>query len=66
MAKKRADRLSRDERIAVEDVVRACRGGEKADDMSPPMRLIADEQAQEILAEDYGIAVSIARLRRVA
>jgi hypothetical protein len=65
MSKKRADRLSRDEKIAVEDVVRACRGS-KADDMSPTMRLIADEQAQEILSEDYGIAVSLTRLRRVA
>jgi hypothetical protein len=34
--------------------------------LSPEMRLICDEMAQEILLEDHGIEVSIARIRRVA
>lgn len=34
--------------------------------LSPEMRLICDEMAQEILSEDHGIEVSIARIRRVA
>ena len=59
--------LTPTERETVQDVVRSCRretasGGP----ISREMRLIADEQAQEILDEDYGIVVSMARIRRVA
>jgi len=59
--------LTPSERSTVEAVVDACRR-ECEDDgpISRSMRLIADEQAQEILAEEYGLVVSLARIRRVA
>lgn len=59
--------LTPSERETVEAVVDSCRR-ENADDgpISREMRLIADEQAQEILAEEYGITVSLARIRRIA
>lgn len=58
-------RLTATERETVTSVVRDCRA-ETDGPMSREMRLIADENAQEILADDYGIVVSIARIRRVA
>jgi hypothetical protein len=59
--------LTPNEKQTVESVVADCRR-ETADDgpISREMRLIADEQAQEILQEEYGIVVSLARIRRVA
>ncbi len=59
--------LTPEERETVEAVVDSCRR-ETADDgpISREMRLIADEQAQEILSEEYGIVVSLARIARVA
>jgi hypothetical protein len=57
--------LSPSERETVKAVVADCRA-EVDGPMSPPMRLVADELAQEILAEEHGIVVSLARIRRVA
>ena len=57
--------LSLTERATVVDVVRDCRGAARHE-ISPAMRLIADENAQEILSDEYGLDVSLARLDRVA
>lgn len=47
----------------IRDVVRTVRAGF---DLSPNMRLVADEIAVEILAENHGIRTSVRRVARIA
>jgi hypothetical protein len=57
--------LTPNEKETVKWVVRECRA-EADGPMSRAMRLIADETAQEILSEEYGIVVALDRIARVA
>lgn len=64
MAKKKSPqpRLSREERQTVREVVTSLRH----DAGSPQMRLISDEIACEVLADEHGISVSLAKVRKIA
>lgn len=57
--------LTANEKETVKWVVRECRA-EADGPMSRAMRLIADETAQEILNDEYGINVALKRIARVA
>jgi hypothetical protein len=58
-------RLTPAEKSIVEDVVRDCRAA-ASNEMSPSMRLVADEIAAERLEDEYGIVVDPRRLAKVA